>query len=252
MRVASLGSGSKGNGTLIDDGTTCLLVDLGFTLKETIARFKRLEIDPTRVDAVLVTHEHADHIHGVAAFARKFATPVYLTAGTYQQKQMGALPSLVKINPHLVFDIGSMKVEPVPVPHDAREPCQYLIHSGPTTLGILTDVGHITPHVELRYQECDALLLECNHDMEMLTAGPYPYPLKQRVGGDYGHLNNGQAAALLTKINLTRLNHLVITHISQKNNHPDIARRIIEETLVGWQGNLVLADQDLGFDWFQV
>jgi phosphoribosyl 1,2-cyclic phosphodiesterase len=252
VRFASLGSGSKGNGTIVADDSTCLLVDLGFSVKETVFRLSRLDLAPQDIDAILVTHEHADHIHGVAGFARKFDTPVYLTHGTYQRDKMGVLPSLNTVNGHSDFQIGSFSVTPVIVPHDAREPCQYLLQSGTHTVGILTDLGHITPHVVDQYRECDALLLECNHDVEMLANGSYPWPLKQRVGGDYGHLNNQQAAQLLAEVNLTRLNHLVISHVSEQNNHPELAQKAIIPLLQDWSGTLVVADQATGFSWIHL
>ncbi len=252
MRIASLGSGSKGNGTLVDDGETCVLVDLGFTLKETQRRLARLGVEPTDITGVIVTHEHADHIHGVAAFARKFKVPVYLSHGSYQEKYMGAVPTLHKINCQQNFQINTIEVVPVIVPHDAREPCQYLLRSGGKTVGILTDLGHITPHVEAQYRECDALLLECNHDPGMLRDGPYPYPLKVRVGGDYGHLNNDQAAGLLATVNMERLNHLVISHISEPNNLPALAEQAVAPYLEGGCGRLTVASQEDGFDWISL
>lgn len=252
IRFASLGSGSKGNGTLIDDGNTCLLIDLGFTIKESVRRLSRLGMSPDDVDAILVTHEHADHIHGVAGFARKFSTPVYLTPGTYQAKLMGQLPELRKINCHFPFSVGSFEVTPVAVPHDAKEPCQYVLSSGDLNIGVLTDLGHITPHVQRSYRDCDALLLECNHDPEMLAQGPYPYPLKRRVGGDYGHLNNAQAAELLGSVDLARLQHLVISHISEQNNQHDLAQNAVKPLLTDWQGSLIIASQKEGFDWISL
>ncbi len=251
VRFASLGSGSKGNGTLIDDGETCVLIDLGFTIKETVRRLTRLEMTPDRLSAILVTHEHADHIHGVAGFARKFGVPVYLTPGTYQEK-MGALPSLTKINCHEPFTIGTFEVNPVTVPHDAKEPCQFVLRSNGHTIGVLTDLGHITPHVVNAYRECDALLLECNHDVAMLAEGPYPYPLKQRVGGDYGHLNNHQAAELVQDINLARLKHLVVSHISEQNNQTELALQALAPLLEGWSGDLLAATQNEGFGWISL
>ncbi|HIG41871.1 MAG TPA: MBL fold metallo-hydrolase [Gammaproteobacteria bacterium] len=252
MRFASLGSGSKGNGTLIDDGKTCILIDLGFTLKETERRLRRLGKTPEDVHAVLVTHEHADHIHGVAPFARKYNQPVYLTPGTFNHKKMGVLPRLHKVNCHRPFRIGSLGIEPVPVPHDAREPCQYLISSNGLKIGMLTDLGHISPYVEQQYAMCHALLLECNHDVEMLSNGPYPYQLKQRVNGDHGHLNNEQAAGLLAKMELEKLQHLVISHLSEKNNKPKLAEQAVSRVLSGWRGTLHIADQEAGFDWIEL
>ncbi len=252
MRIASLGSGSRGNGTLIEDANTCILVDLGFTLKETKRRLGRLGRNPEDIDAVLVTHEHADHINGVAAFARKYGTPIYMTPGTYSAKKQGIIPALTRINCHRNFRIGGIGVEPVPVPHDAREPCQFLLSSGGMKVGVLTDLGHITAFVEQQYQSCDALLLECNHDPSMLEVGPYPYPLKVRVGGPHGHLSNAQAAGLLTTMDLGRLQHLVISHISEKNNLPQLASDALKPVLTKWSGNLLLADQHLGFDWIEL
>ncbi|MDA0978619.1 MAG: MBL fold metallo-hydrolase [Proteobacteria bacterium] len=252
VRFASLGSGSKGNSTLVDDGESCLLVDLGFSVKETVHRLARLGKKPVDITAILVTHEHGDHIHGVAPFARKFDIPVYLTHGTYQPKSMGQLPVMNLINCHRVFECGSFEVTPVAVPHDAKEPCQYVLRSSGATVGILTDLGHITDHVKSSYSNCDALLLECNHDLEMLEQGPYPAPLKRRVGGDYGHLNNHQAAALLDAVDLQQLDHLVISHISEQNNQPALAQAVVEDRLSAWSGNLQLADQQSGIDWVVV
>lgn len=252
MRFASLGSGSRGNATLVDDGDTCILVDLGFSLAETRRRLLRLGIIPEDITAIVVTHEHTDHTRGVAGFARKYDVPVYLSHGTCQGMRLDTLakaPRLQKISSHSNFTVNGMQLVPVAVPHDAREPCQYLLRSGASTLGILTDLGHITPHVVARYRECDALLLECNHDADMLREGPYPYPLKVRVGGDYGHLNNLQAAQLLRCVDLAKLRHLIIAHISAKNNLPELALSAIAPCLDGWCGKVALASQDQGFGW---
>jgi len=252
MRVASLGSGSKGNGTLVDDGNTCVLIDLGFTLKETERRLERLDVSPLDIDAVLVTHEHADHINGVGPFARKFKRPVYLTQGTYSNSKVGVLPHLRTVNCHKPFMIGTLGIEPVPVPHDAREPCQYVVSSGGLKVGVLTDLGHITRHVTEQYSLCHALLLECNHDLEMLDQGPYPYTLKQRVAGPQGHLNNEQAAGLLADIELEHLRHLIISHVSEQNNAPHLAEAAVTAALSGWQGTLKISNQNEGFDWIDV
>ncbi|MCB1644321.1 MAG: MBL fold metallo-hydrolase, partial [Pseudomonadales bacterium] len=150
MKIASLGSGSKGNATLIEDGETCVLIDLGFTVREAERRLQRLGRRPEDIAAILVTHEHGDHISGVAPFARKYKTPVYMTPGTWDQKKMGQLPVLNPVNCHRSFRIQSLGIEPVAVPHDAREPCQYIISAAGRKVGVLTDLGHITPHVQLQ------------------------------------------------------------------------------------------------------
>jgi len=252
MRIASLGSGSRGNGTLVEDGNTCILVDLGFTLKETHRRLNRLGRSAGDIDAIIVTHEHSDHIHGVAPFARKFSTPVYMTPGTYDPNRHGLIPHLHKINCHRNFSISAIDIEPVPVPHDAKEPCQFVFSSAGIRVGILTDLGHVTPHVEQQYQSCNVLLLECNHDPKMLAEGPYPYPLKKRVAGTHGHLSNEQAAALIETIDLNRLQYLVLSHISEKNNLPELARQALEPVLQGWSGEICVADQLQGFTWIEV
>jgi len=252
MRFASLGSGSHGNSTLIDDGETCVLVDLGFTVKEAERRLKRLGKAPADIDAILVTHEHGDHVHGVAPFARKHKRAVYMTPGTYVERKMGVVPDMKQINCHKPFLIGTLSIEPVAVPHDAKEPCQYVVSSNGFNVGVLTDLGHITVHVVQQYADCHGLLLECNHDTQMLEQGPYPYPLKQRVGGDHGHLNNNQAAELLQKINLGGLRHLVMSHISEKNNSPELAEKALLGVLEEWTGTLYTADQELGFDWIDL
>jgi len=252
VRISSLGSGSRGNGTLIEDEDTCILVDLGFTLKDTVRRLQRLGRQPEDIAAVLVTHEHADHIHGVAAFARKYGTPVFLTPGTYNPDRMGVIPQLNKVNCHRPFRVQSMGIEPIPVPHDAREPCQYILSSGGRKVGILTDLGHITPFVETQYAACDALLLECNHDVDMLMNGPYSWPLKQRVGGIHGHLSNEQAAGLLDKVELSRLQHLIVCHISEQNNQPQLALDALQEPTAQWDGQLHVANQETGFPWLDI
>jgi len=256
MRFASLGSGSKGNATLIEADQTCLLLDCGFTVKETEARLERLGKTGHDLDAVLVTHEHSDHIKGVGALARKYKLPVYLTAGTFHQGKLGNLSSIKIINCHQSFVIKNIDVQPVPVPHDAREPCQYVFQHGDKKLGVLTDLGSLTPHVEKHYSGLDALVLECNYDQQMLEEGPYPYQLKQRILGDYGHLSNSQAAQLLIRIGKDKLQHLVLSHISQQNNCTELAREAITPILEGMSGganeSFAVACQNQGFDWRMV
>lgn len=253
MRFASLGSGSKGNATIIEAADTCLLLDCGFTVKETEARLQRLGKTGHDLNAILVTHEHSDHIKGVGALARKYQLPVYLTAGTFQQGRLGKVSQLQTINCHQRFVVGDIQVQPVPVPHDAREPCQYVFLHEDKKLGVLTDLGSLTPHVEKHYSGLDALVLECNYDPQMLEEGPYPYQLKTRIFSDYGHLSNGQAAQLLSRIEKHRLQHLLLSHISQKNNCPTLASQAIgtlfNEMDERVQQGFEVACQEQGFDW---
>lgn len=248
MRFASLGSGSRGNATLVEQGNTLLLIDCGFSLRETERRLLRLGRDPAQVSAVLVTHEHGDHLSGVALFARRYGVPVWLSAGTHAACSNGIAGSQI-FNSHAAFAIGELEVTPYPVPHDAREPTQFVFGNGDHRLGLLTDTGSLTPHIERQLSACDALLLECNHDRTMLANGVYPPMLKARVGGDYGHLSNDQAGTLLRRIDCSRLQHIVAAHLSDKNNTPQLAVTALATALDCSQEWIGVARQDDGLDW---
>ncbi|HEC19399.1 MAG TPA: MBL fold metallo-hydrolase [Gammaproteobacteria bacterium] len=252
MRFASLGSGSRGNATLVQHNGTCLLVDCGFSVKETEARLARLDITVEAIDAVLVTHEHGDHINGVGALARKYDLPVWATGGTFAADRLGERVSRQRICSHSVFSIGDIEVHPYPVPHDAREPCQFVFGNGDKRLGLLTDVGSRTPHLEEQLSACDALILECNHDVDLLANGQYPASLKQRVGGDHGHLSNGQAADILQRIDTSKLTHLVAVHLSEKHNTPALAQSALAHALGCAHDWITVADQQTGFAWRDV
>ena len=168
IRFASLGSGSEGNGLLVESGRTRLLLDCGFSVAETVRRLQRLDVSPESLDAILVTHEHDDHVGGVSRFARRFDTPVYLSYGTYAAAKRGDFPDVVVIDSHTPFTVGDLEVLPYPVPHDAREPTQFVFGDGAARLGVLTDAGASTPHIESMLSGLDALVLECNHDLELL------------------------------------------------------------------------------------
>lgn len=249
MRFAYLGSGSRGNACVIEAGSTRVLLDCGFSIKETTKRLARLDLVPEDIDALLVTHEHSDHISGVGPLARRFKIPVHMTPGTFASNKAGELPHLIPVNSHSIFSIGELKIQPVPVPHDAKEPCQYVFTHNGLRLGILTDVGHITPHIQRHYARCDALVIECNHDQEMLRDGPYPYQLKARVGGQYGHLNNQQAAEMLASADARRLRMVLAVHISEKNNHPDCVHQALKDVLPACCPAAELADQNEGTPW---
>lgn len=251
MYFSSLGSGSKGNSTLVRAGATLVMIDCGFSLRETVRRLQRLDVEPQQIDAILVTHEHSDHSSGVAALSRKFQIPVYLTHGTAGSSRCDNSFEQRCFNCEDVFDIGELQVKAVAVPHDAAEPCQYLLAWQEYTLGILTDLGSITPHVIENFSVCRSLLLEFNHDEHMLQAGSYPPHLKRRVGGDWGHLNNEQAAQLLREIDATDLRNLVVAHISEQNNSRDRAESALLSVLDSLDG-VVFAGQSSGFGWLQV
>jgi phosphoribosyl 1,2-cyclic phosphodiesterase len=251
LRFASLGSGSRGNSTLVEWDSGSLLIDCGFSVRETTQRLARLGKQPGELSAILVTHEHSDHIRGVAPLARRYSLPVFMTPGTYYSRDIGQLPDLRLIENYAPFEVDQLKITPVAVPHDAREPAQFIIERSGTKLGILTDLGSITAHVEAHYQDLDAIVLEANHDPFMLASGPYPPSLKKRVGGLWGHLSNQQAAGFLQRLNCSRLQHLVVAHISQQNNSLELAQAALAPVTVEVK-QITFACQNQGFDWLSV
>lgn len=249
MRFALLGSGSRGNATLVEVGDTLIMVDCGFPLVETEARLARLGIEPDRVTALLITHEHGDHASGIALFATRYNVPVWCTAGTRAACGKFGLQYAQLFNPQRSFAIEALEITPITVPHDACEPTQFVFSDGGRRLGLLTDTGCITPHIRERLADCEALILECNHDREMLEQGPYPAKLKKRVGGRLGHLSNAQAAELLAELGCASLRHLVAAHLSEKNNTPQLARAALAEALDCEPDWIQVATQDGGLGW---
>ncbi|MGH8540238.1 MAG: MBL fold metallo-hydrolase [Stenotrophobium sp.] len=252
MRFASLGSGSKGNATLVEFGGTRVMVDCGFLLREVEKRLDRLGVEPGSLSGILVTHEHNDHLGGVARLARKHRIPVWMTAGTFASWNDPKVPDVQKFNPHESFRVGELEVHPFPVPHDAREPAHYVLSGGGRRLGVISDAGSVTAIMRERLSGCDALMLEFNHDVQMLWDGPYPPKLRDRVGGNLGHLSNAQSAALLTQIDLSRLQHLVLTHISEKNNTPELALAAATKALQHTPPWMVCAHQQEGLSWREI
>jgi phosphoribosyl 1,2-cyclic phosphodiesterase len=251
IRMASLGSGSEGNGLVVEAGTTRVLLDCGFNLGETTRRLARLGLLPANLSGIVVTHEHSDHLGGVARLARKHALPVWLTHGTriMWEAQEECLPDMRDVDSHGAFVIDGLEIHPYPVPHDAREPVQFVFSDGDVKLGVLTDAGCSTAHIESMLSGVDALVLECNHDAQMLRDGPYPPGLKQRVGGRLGHLENAQAAGLLRELDCSRLTHVIAAHISQKNNTPTLARQALAEALGCEEDWIGVASQHAGLEW---
>jgi len=252
MRFASLGSGSRGNATIISHGKTALLVDCGFSARETEKRLQRFELDPGKLSGIVVTHEHADHINGVRVLARKYQLPVYATAGTASHLAADVMSLVEEFSCHEVFTVGDIEVQPFPVPHDAREPSQFVFSDGQHRVGLLTDVGMSTPVIEQALSACDALLLEANHDMAMLDNGEYPDHLKYRVSGRLGHLNNVQSAKILENIDTSRLQHIVAMHLSEKNNSPNIVSPLFSQALNCAESWIGIATQETGFDWREI
>lgn len=253
MRFRALGSGSRGNATIIDSGKTRILLDCGFPLKELELRAQQAGFSLASLDAILVTHEHGDHIRGVGATARRYDIPVWATHGTFRKGKCGKLARANVISLHAEsFQVGDIHIQPIPVPHDANEPCQFIFTANNKSLGILTDLGCITPLITDAYRSVDLLLLECNHDSQMLAEGPYPPRLQARVGGNRGHLNNFQAMSLLDSMETEGLEYLVLGHLSEKNNHPDKVMSMLEQRSDQLAGRYAILEQDDISPWFGV
>jgi phosphoribosyl 1,2-cyclic phosphodiesterase len=248
LRFASLGSGSSGNATLIAFGHEGLLIDCGFSFKELKLRLERLSFPAENISAVLCTHEHGDHAKGIATLRKRLQIPAYMSRGT--SLAIGMADASV-IQSEQSFEHGPFQIEPVTVPHDAREPLQFVVRVADRRVGVLTDLGSLSTAVIEAYSGCHALLVEANHDVQMLASGPYPYALQQRVGGPWGHLNNSQACQLLEQLDLSAIEHLVVGHISEKNNSLERvsnALAAVRERVPSFH----LACQDSGFDWLEL
>jgi phosphoribosyl 1,2-cyclic phosphodiesterase len=260
LRFASLASGSSGNCLVVEAGdrasVTRVLLDCGLNLTDTERRLARLGLEPSQIDGMLITHEHGDHAHGVFDFAAAHGVVVYLTYGTMlAMKAEGKVIEgvrMVYVNGRQSEAIGGMQVIPFTVPHDAREPVQFVLSDGERKLGVVTDIGAPTAHVAKVLSGLDALVLECNYDREMLWAGSYPRWLKERIAGPFGHLDNRESERLLGALDRSRLKHVIGAHLSQHNNKPELARASLARALGCEESWVGLATQDDGFDWRSV
>ena len=251
MRIASLGSGSRGNATLLAARDCLLLVDCGFSLRDAQRRAAALGVDLADLTAILVTHEHSDHSGGVAALSRRYDLPVYLSHGTLSSGRLDGCVAYRPFNAGCRLEFGAITAEAVAVPHDAREPVQYLFSGAGRRVGVLTDLGSVTTHVTEAFRGCDVLLLEFNHDPRMLAEGPYPPALKRRVRGDWGHLSNGQAIDFLERVGVEGLQRLFIAHTSEKNNSRERVEAALRERMPHLLPRIAWARQDGGFPWFE-
>lgn len=257
MRFCSLGSGSAGNATLVEarSGTTAsrVLIDCGFSLRELQWRLGRIGMDCDQLDAVFITHEHGDHVGCAVALSRRHGVPLWMSRGTWR-----AIGQPVLREPLLRFArdgepivVGDLHLLPYTVTHDALEPLQLRLSDGARHLGVLTDAGSITPHLLKSLRHCDALLLECNHDRELLAGSNYPASLKLRIGGRLGHLANDTTAQILAASLHDGLRHLVAAHLSERNNTPALARAALAGA-GGSSGDIVVADPMTGFGWLDL
>ncbi|MCY7319696.1 MAG: MBL fold metallo-hydrolase [Ramlibacter sp.] len=254
LRFKSLGSGSSGNATVVQArggiGITHLLVDCGLGLPQLDKRLRQAGMLADQIDAIFVTHEHGDHIGCARQLALRERIPVYMSHGTYMAIGAPDFDGLLRIAcDSLPFEIGALQVRPFTVPHDAREPLQLTCSDGDLRLGLLTDLGHATAHVLEQLAGCQSLLLECNHDPQMLADSIYPPFLKRRVGGAWGHLANEAAAAIAVAIQPRGLKQVLAAHLSEQNNRPEVVRRVLASALGCAEADILVADGPNGSGW---
>lgn len=253
MRFKSLGSGSSGNATLVQStgsDPSNVLIDCGFGLRQMVQRLEKSGVPPSQLDAIFITHEHGDHTGCVQALSNQYKIPVWMSAGT--AAAMGFVNDSGLLNTAFdgnVIAVKGLQLSPFTVPHDAREPLQLTCTDGAVKLGVLTDLGHATAHVLAQLQGCHALLLECNHDADLLAASVYPPFLKQRVGGHYGHLANSQASSIASAVLHSGLKHVVAAHLSQQNNSPELVNSCLAQAMSCNLDDIVIATQNDGCPW---
>ena len=250
LQIASLGSGSSGNSLIVRSQQTTLLLDCGFTLKETVARMQTLGVSPASLDAILISHEHGDHTKGLGPIARKFNLPVWMTYGTWRAARDKKINRVHQFHAHEEFSIGDISLDPFPTPHDAAESCQFVFGAGGRRFVCLTDLGACTSHVMSKVQGVDALVLESNYDPEMLRQGPYPPSLQARISSNWGHLANQQAGELLAELDHSNLQRVFLGHLSERNNTDDTALGTVREYVPGQQERISVLQQHSCSDWY--
>jgi phosphoribosyl 1,2-cyclic phosphodiesterase len=252
LRVCILGSGSKGNCTYIESPEARILIDAGLSAREIERRLRQIDRSPTALDGVLISHEHSDHIQGVGALARRYKLPVYANPATWRRAKhvVGMVDDLREFLTGAPFVLKDLMVDPFSLPHDADDPVAFRLTWRRRSMAIVTDLGYASQLVRERIRGCHLLVLEANHDDAMLKAGPYPWPLKQRIGGKSGHLSNLQSSQLLQDVLHDELEHVVLAHLSEINNHPDLARLTTQEILGPRGTQLGVASQREVSRWF--
>ncbi|PRD45049.1 MBL fold metallo-hydrolase [Sphingobacterium haloxyli] len=226
MRYCALASGSNGNCYYIAEGNNAVLVDIGINTKHVEQRMANVGIDPASVKAIFITHEHTDHIRGVSVFSKRYQIPVYMTAGSYRGSRLKLPENLIRIirrDDEIV--VGGLTIRGIPKYHDAQEPCSFLVSNGDINIGVLTDIGRICDNIKQVIQKVDVLLLETNYDEELLDRGSYPFFLKNRIRNGLGHLSNRMALETFLEYRTSRLQHLILGHLSGQNNTVELVQQ---------------------------
>ena len=256
LRFKSLGSGSSGNATVVE---ACglwpqrILIDCGLGLKHLHHRLGEAGLQAEDISAIFITHEHGDHIGCARSLSLRYRIPVWMSAGTYSAIGSPNFDGLLHTaSDGQTINLGGLQLTPFAVPHDATEPLQLSCTDGAAKLGVLTDLGHATAHVLAHLQGCDALLLECNHDLDLLSQSAYPAFLKRRVGGDFGHLSNAAAGDIARSVMHRCLKHIVAAHLSLQNNRPELAQDAMAAAVGCDQSDIVVADASGGAPWLQI
>jgi len=257
VSISVLASGSRGNTAIVESSKARILVDAGISCRETFKRLKSLGLDPHAISAILITHEHSDHVYGLATLARKLKVPVFMTSPTHQawarslRDESGETPEVAKLEIFSAgrpFQIADITVTPFTIPHDAADPVGFTFRAEGTKIAIATDLGYMPASICDHLRKCDVLIVESNHDLEMLRVGPYPWSVKQRVMSRVGHLSNESLAQFFARDYDGGASYIVLAHLSEQNNHPEIARQAAENALGAQRtllGNRVmLAGQD--------
>lgn len=258
MRMTILASGSRGNSTVLSSSQASILVDAGISCKETLKRMKAAGEDPQKLKAIVISHEHQDHVAGLQVLARKLKVPVYVTEATYQSwrrstKDPAGKPARLERVEHFhagrSFSVGDITVSTFTTSHDAVDPCGFTFRAEGVKFGIVTDLGYLSANVKDALRGCDGLMIESNHDLEMLRTGPYPWMVKQRIMNKKGHLSNSALAEFFARDYDNQAAFLVLAHLSEHNNHPELARETAYKALGGRMNlfqscSLALARQD--------
>jgi len=253
LRFTLLGSGSAGNCLVVNSGISTVLVDCGLSFQETKRRLLTRDVSLNEIDAILVTHEHGDHSGGVFTLAKKMDIPIWCTSGTSQATSaMEKANSVNEIIGFASFEVGALKIKPYPVPHDALEPSQFTLTDSQFKLGVLTDAGAVTAHMFENLRDCDALVLEFNHDENLLLKSSYPAALKNRIAGGFGHLSNTTAKDFLKKLINPRLKFVLAAHLSETNNSEYLVRGLLSEILDERKIAYAIANQNDGSDWIEI